>query len=306
MGNKTVGIFTVSSTTAKTASRSLNHCLSIPTLCPCSRVLAEAFLRLCHERLGKWSGCTFPCHLSSCWGIPAAQLTDKLLQLNACLLLTPASLQKTHPCLFWFISQKNAREGNEGGDSLNLHWRLNCKNSEKASQQLNPIWINITALRTSTSQPYAHTSSQHWQTPTCVAKWFRVLNSWDLSLCSFVRGVSSSDGLLHLTTLVVQSDKQSVSSRQKAVTERREQSKNITARAANNFNHFKLSLVRIQHKKMRHQPKINFCQLETAAIRALCCSEAVRVSSFRKYYVPYLLIVSSISQMLIKLQSTGK
>lgn len=157
MGNKTVGIFTVSSTTAKTASRSLNHCLSIPTLCPCSGVLAEAFLRLCHERLGKWSGCTFPCHSSSCWGIPAAQLTDKLLQLNACLLLTPASLQKSHPCLFWFISQKNAREGNEGGDSLNLHWRLNCKNSEKASQQLNPIWISITALRTS-SQPYAHTS----------------------------------------------------------------------------------------------------------------------------------------------------
>lgn len=73
------------------------------------------------RRLGKWSGCSFVPMPFLCWGIPAVGCTDKLLQLNVCLLLTPASLQNTHIFFLGLVPDKNKRR----------RWRRQLKSALK-------------------------------------------------------------------------------------------------------------------------------------------------------------------------------
>ena len=149
-------------------------------------------------------------------------------------------------------------EGNKGVDSLNLHWRFNCRNRPSSGFTTVQPYLNrhCCSLQRCTSLSLLFTlppSAQHGHTSICVANWFGVLSCWDpFFFFSFVRTVTFSAVLTRLTRLTVPSETQKCQYKTESSNrlKRTEQDYN---RNSNNFNHFKLSLVRPQCKKMLWQ-----------------------------------------------------
>lgn len=111
------------------------------------------------------------------------------------------------------MSQGKPREGNKGGDSLNLHWRFNCRNRHSSGFTTAQPYLNwhCCCLHCCTSRPHIHTAFLHSALAHIhlCGKWVwgaQLLRSF--LLFSFVRTVTFSAGLTYLTRLMVRSDKQ--------------------------------------------------------------------------------------------------
>lgn len=160
-----------------------------------SAVWAEALLRACYET--DWG--SDPLHVPmSFFMVEALQLFmllhSKPLQLNVCFSLTPAC--KTHIYFFWVTSLRKAREGNEGGNSLNLHWRCNCRKSQQwfhhSSTPSKLALLQSSPLRLAFA---LSPSAQHQHTSICVANSFGCSTAESFLTFSFVRTVRFSAGL---------------------------------------------------------------------------------------------------------------
>lgn len=134
-------------------------------------------------------------------------LHSKPLQLNVCFSLTPAC--KIHTYFFWVTSPRKAKEGNEGGNSWNFHWRYNCRNSQQwfhhSSTPSKVVLLQPPPLSLAFT---LRSSAQHRHTSICVANSFGCSTAESFLTLSFVRTVRFSAGLTYLTRLTVWSDKQ--------------------------------------------------------------------------------------------------
>lgn len=159
------------------------------------------------------------------------------------------------------ISQRKAKEENEGGDSLNLHWKFRCRNRHGSGFTTAQPYLNwhCCSLRCCISASYSYflpplsagTRPSVWQSGVGCS-------TAEIFLIIFLCQDCYIFCWLNIPGLWYSQTNRSVSTRWKAVTDWREQRKSITGTATNNFNHFKLSLVRPQYKKTWQQPKSTF------------------------------------------------